>query len=142
MLKNIENKTDSQLDLIRDQGDRQLDKTGRIHLANREAIEFYDGPDKELRDLVLRVRKETNDNAKKDKISSVTITGKDFNFNSYTNLSNFGSNIFTEKILLDKAINEQKELLEMINLLEKKIMPCKSGRPLERDKQVKVEKLI
>ena len=142
MLKNIENKTDSQLDLIRDQGDRQLDKTGRIHLANREAIEFYDGPDKELRDLVLRVRKETNDNAKKDKISSVIITGKDFNFNSYTNLSNFGSNIFTENLLLDKAINEQKELLEMINLLEKKIMPCKSGRRLERDKQVKVEKLI
>ena len=41
-LTNIEDKTDNQLDLIRDQGNKQLDKNGRINLSNTRAIDFYD----------------------------------------------------------------------------------------------------
>ena len=72
--------------MIRGQGDRQLDRINRINLSNTRAIDFYDGPDKKLRDLVIKVKNGTNDNAKKDKVFSVTISDKDFNFNSYTNL--------------------------------------------------------
>ena len=72
-LNNIEDNTDNQLDLIRDQGDRQLDKIGRINLSNTKAIDFYDGPDKGLRDLVVRVKKETNDNTKKGAMAMILI---------------------------------------------------------------------
>ena len=38
-LKNIEDKTDNQLDLIRDQGDRQLDLNGNFN-TGRKSIGF------------------------------------------------------------------------------------------------------
>ena len=47
-LKNIEDKTDNQLDLIRDQGDRQLDRIER-GLSNKKVVSFYDGPDDEIK---------------------------------------------------------------------------------------------
>ena len=113
-LQNIEDKTDNQLDLIRDQGERQLDRIGRISLGNTKAINFYDGPDKKLRGLVNRANKETNENERKDKVFNVTISCKEFSFNSYTNLINFGSKIFTKKLSTDKAKDEQKEVLDML----------------------------
>ena len=67
-LKNIEGKNEQQLDLIRDQGDRQVDRISKINLEDTRAIKFYDGPDKKLKDLVNRARKETDDNERKDKI--------------------------------------------------------------------------
>ena len=67
-LKNIEGKNEQQLDLIRDQGDRQVDRISKINLEDTRAIKFYNGPDKKLKDLVNRARKETDDNERKDKI--------------------------------------------------------------------------
>ena len=43
---------------------------------------------------------------------------------------------------LDEARDEQKEILKMINELEKKFRPDKIGRPLEKNKQNVTEKLI
>ena len=45
-LKDIKDKTDNQLDLIRGQRDRQLDRINRRNLNNTKAIDFYDGSDK------------------------------------------------------------------------------------------------
>ena len=47
-LKDIKDKTDNQLDLIRGQRDRQLDRINRMNLNNTKAIDFYDGSDKKL----------------------------------------------------------------------------------------------
>ena len=41
-LKTIEGKTDNQLDLIKNQGKRQLDRIGRINGNKIKPIEFYD----------------------------------------------------------------------------------------------------
>ena len=56
-LKNIKNKIEQQLDLIRDQGDRQLDLTGKINTDKTKAIEFYDESNKILIELAKRVEK-------------------------------------------------------------------------------------
>ena len=46
-LKNIEGKNEQQLDLIKDQGDRQLDLIGKINVEKIKLIEFYDKDNKE-----------------------------------------------------------------------------------------------
>ena len=62
-LKNIEGKNEQQLDLIRDQGDRQLDLIGKINADKTKAIEFYKGLDKKLSDLAKRAKKEDKENS-------------------------------------------------------------------------------
>ena len=46
-LKNIEGKNKQQLDLIKDQGDRQLDLIGKINAEKIKLIESYDKNNKE-----------------------------------------------------------------------------------------------
>ena len=141
-LKNIEDKTHNELDLIRDQGVRQLDRINRTNVNNTKAINFYDGPNKKLRNLLTRFKKETDDNAKKDKIFTVTISGDDFNFGSYTNLMNFGSNLFTKNLSLNEAESEQKHIFKMINDLGKKFRPEKIGHSLGKNNKKKAEELV
>ena len=50
-LKNIEGKTDNQLGLIRDQGDRQLDLIDKANIEKTGSIRFENEEDKKLRDL-------------------------------------------------------------------------------------------
>ena len=50
-LKNIEGKTDNQLGLIRDQGDRQLDLIDKANIEKTGSIRFENKEDKKLRDL-------------------------------------------------------------------------------------------
>ena len=50
------------MDLIRDQGDRQLDTTGKINTDKTRDIEFYTEKDKKIKDLVNRVKKEIKEN--------------------------------------------------------------------------------
>ena len=123
------------LDLIRDQGERQLDRISKINLSNTKAIDFCHGPDERIKDLVDRTREETYENESKDKIFSVTISDKTFDFNKYTNWTNFGSKIFTKKLSLDNARNEQKEILSMINNLKEKFELGKIGPPLGKIKK-------
>ena len=75
-------------------------------MGNTQAIDFYDGSNKRLRDLAKRARKETNENFTSNKIFSATISNKTFNFNKYTNLSNFGSRIYKSELSLDEAKDE------------------------------------
>ena len=72
-LKNIEGKNEQQLDLIRDQGDGQLDKT-ETGLSNKEVVSFYDGPDNQIKDLVNRTKNE-------NKVFYVKISDNEFNIN-------------------------------------------------------------
>ena len=99
-LKNIEDKTDNQLDLIRDQGDRQLDRIER-GLSNKKVVSFYDGPDDEIKKLVNRAKDETIENiTDEEKIFYVEKSGKPCSINKYTNLSFFASQLFTEKNII------------------------------------------
>ena len=128
-LKNIEGKTNNQLDLIRDQGNRQLDRFEK-GLSNKEFVSFYDGPDNKIRNLVNKAKDETTENITDEKkVFYVEISGKPFSINKYTNLSFFGSQLFTEKISLKEAQEEQRKISDIIDDLEKKIDPEKKPRP-------------
>ena len=104
------NKIDNLSDLIREQGDKQLNTIGKINLDKTRAIDFYDGADKGLKDLVNKVKKETDENENEDNFFVCIISGKTFDFSRYTNSSNFGSKTFTNKLSLNKAKNERKNI--------------------------------
>ena len=62
-LKNIEGKNEQQLDLIRDQGDRQLNLIGRINTEKIKSIGFFDKENKDaqklgknINDVIKKVR--------------------------------------------------------------------------------------
>ena len=65
-LKNIEDKTDNQLDLIRDQENKQLGKIEEV-LSNKKVVSFYDGVDDEIKNLVDRTKDETIKNLTDEK---------------------------------------------------------------------------
>ena len=142
-LKNIEDKADNQLDLIKDQGNKQLNRLDKIINPNKtKAIDLHGGPDKELKKkLVDRARKDTDENEDQDKIFTHTISDKTFDFSKYINLSNFGSKIFTGKLSLSKVKNEQKNISNLIDELEEKLN-LKLGRQLKKDNKQKTKKLI
>ena len=109
-LKNIEDKTDNQLDLIRDQGDKQLDRIGRSW-GNKEVVNFCSGPNKKIKDLGNRAINETTENIQDEKkVFCVRISGEVFDSNKYTNLSYFGNQLFNGKISLKKAKDQQRNI--------------------------------
>ena len=65
-LKNIEDKTNNQSDLVRDQGYRQLGKIERS-LSNKEVVGFYEGTNKGIKDLENKIIKETSENINDEK---------------------------------------------------------------------------
>ena len=135
-LKNIEDKTDNQLDLIKSQGDRKLE---RLKGVDR----FYDGTNREIIKLEDRAIKETIDNMiNTDKVFDVKISGKPFNIHKYSNLAYFGNLLFNGTMSLKEAKEQQEKISGIINELEKKIDPNKSARPLGKDNTDNLKDLI
>ena len=115
-LKNIADKTDNQLDLIRKEVDRQLERSKG--LSN-----FYNGTDREIIELENRAIKETIENmTDTEKVFGVKISGKNFNINKYSNLSYFGNLLFNKTISLEEAKEQQNKVLNIIDELEKKLI--------------------
>ena len=57
-LKNIEDKTDNQLQAIEDQGNKQLDLIGKSYPVRTDNIKFENDEDKKFRDLAIYIKKE------------------------------------------------------------------------------------
>ena len=57
-LKNIEGKTDNQLDLIRDQGDRQLYLIDKTYIGKTDALKFENEENKKLAKLAKDIKDE------------------------------------------------------------------------------------
>ena len=118
-LKNIEDKTENQLDLIRDQGDRKLDLTRNFNTGTK-IIGFEN---KKL----TRLKKEINDKEdeiidnRKSKVQEeidkavFNFTTSDrtrYYFSDYTNLMKFAQNIYTGKLSFEEAEKEQENMLK------------------------------
>ena len=109
---NIEDKTDNQLDLIRDKGDEQLQRIAQIKSTNKEAVNFYSATNKKIKELVDRAIKVTVENIEDNKkVFSVKISSDEFDINKYTNLTYFGSKLFTGKISVEEAKDQQQQNL-------------------------------
>ena len=101
-LKNIEGKNKQQLDLIRDQGDRQLDLLGRINTEKISPVEFLDKENKDARKLGEKI----NDVIKKIKAGMFYYPRSDGyidDFVNYKDLKESGREIKFGEISLDEA---------------------------------------
>ena len=79
-------------DLIRDQGDRQLDTIAKVNRDKPRSIEFYSEKDKKLKDLVNRSKIGIKENRHK-KFVHTTGSNKQYDFNQYRDLYSFGNEI-------------------------------------------------
>ena len=103
-LKDIEDKTGNQLNLIRDQDGRQLDLTGKINAEKTGSIKFENGKSEKLRELIKKIKKETKENKGKKFVH--TTYDKTYNFSKYTDLKLFGNEIYEGELSLDEAKKE------------------------------------
>ena len=129
-LKNLEDKTDNQLDLIKSQRSRQ------------ESIDkFYNGFDREILELQKRAINESIDNiTNEDKVFSFKINNRNLKIDRYINLAYFGNLLFKGTIDLKKAIGDQRKLSEIVNELEKK--NTRRGHPLSEENKDDIKHLI
>ena len=130
-LKNLEDKADNQLHLIKSERGMQ------------ESIDkFYNGPDREILGLQNRAINESTVNiTNEDKVFSVKINNKPFKIDRYTNLAYFGNLLFNGTIDLKKSSGRSKKISETIDQLENKINSRK-GRPLNEKNKGDIENLI
>ena len=91
-LKNIEGKTDNQLDLIRDQGNRQPDLICKSYLKKADRIKFENYKDKKLRDLAIYIKEEIRNITKKKFVHAAY--NKTYEFNKETHLGDFANRIY------------------------------------------------
>ena len=100
-LKNIEDKTDNQLVLIRDQGDKQLNL---ISKANTNRTKFQGKRIQELNELKNKIEKKQKEFSKKNLV--YTTTGKNritYNFNAYGYLLDFADDALDTEYVADAA---------------------------------------
>ena len=66
---------------------------------------------------------------------------KEYNSAEYGKLADFGNNLFNRKLSLEKAINEQKMFLALINQLEKSVTRAKTGRRFTKDNKKAIKEV-
>ena len=114
-LKNIEGKSEQQLDLIKDQGDRQV---ALINEADTEKIDFYDKKTEALKYWKLKLIKKL-EVLKIKKNYYLCSDGKAINdFVEYKSLNDFGRGIQDGDISLDVTRVQQDEMFNKWNKLK------------------------
>ena len=83
--KSIDNKTDNQLDLIRDQGNRQLDLIKDQKNKQPDSVCKTKGINKKIKSLINRIIEETEENESQD-LSYTVSRDKKHDFNHYKKL--------------------------------------------------------
>ena len=127
--KNIEEKTDNQLNLIRDQGDKQLDKINRI------TFEKIDGAKFSIEKSGDEIRKKSKENDNK-KYMYTTTNNTPFNFGEY-NIRLMGSRFSTRDLTLDEAKDEQETMPKKIEDLKSRANPKRGRVIIENKKSMK-----
>ena len=103
--------------------------------------EFSDDKNKKLKDLVEKIKKETKENKNK-KFVYTTTSNVQYDFNKYRDLILFGNEIYTKNLSLDEAKDEQKEMSDLIDELEKKINVNRTGPKLKNKNKKAIEEVI
>ena len=117
-LKNTEGRNEQQLDLIRDQEDRQLDAIGRINTSKIKSIGFYDKKSEEAQALVNKINK-VIEKFKGKNFVYVRSDSKIDNFTDYKDLNELGKEIHFGNISVNEVKKQQKRLLEKMHSLKK-----------------------
>ena len=103
-LKNIEGKNEQQLELIKNQGEKQLNLINKSNLERESKqleIQSYLNP--EAKRLNDEINKEIKDNEDKNFLCKHS-NGKECNFYKFANLNLFGNKIFNGKTSIEDAL--------------------------------------
>ena len=106
-LTNIEDKTDNQLQAIKDQGNRQLDLISKSYTVRTDNIKFENHEDKKLRDLVKYIKKDIRNILKKNFVH--VAYNKTYNFNKETHLGDFANRVYDKELPFKEAKEEQHD---------------------------------
>ena len=118
-LKNIEGKNEQQLELIKNQREKQLNL---IHKSNLERetkqleIQSYLNP--EAKRLKGEINKEMKDKEDKNVLCTHS-NGKEYNFYKFATLNLFGNKIFDGKTSIEDALEEQAKMEKLLMSLKK-----------------------
>ena len=121
------------MELIRDQGDRQLDLIDKTNFERTGGIKFENEKNKKLVNLAKEIKDEINKIIKEKFVHSAY--NKTHNFNKYTYLGDLANRIYDKELSFDEAKKEQEELLEEIEELKKRIKPERGKQPNKRNKE-------
>ena len=104
-LKNIDDKTDNKLDLIRDQESKQLNRISKI--TSEKITKFFSEKSKILGD---EIKKKIKENDKKNFVY-IAADNTPFSFAEY-NLRLMGNKFYTGDLTLDEAKDDQETMLK------------------------------
>ena len=118
-LKNTEGKNEQQLELIKNQGKKQLNLINKSNLEREsKQLEIQNYLDPEAKRLVDEINKEIKDNEDK-KFLCTHSNGKEFNFYKFSNLNLLGNKIFNGKTSIEDALEEQAKIEKLLMSLKK-----------------------
>ena len=124
-LKDIEGKNEQQLDLIKDQGDRQLNLIGKINAERIKLIEFYDKTKikaKNVADKINKVIKKILNIKDRDddkpRLAYYCSDKTADHFDRYIDLNEFGKKTQNGLISLNEAKKQQAKMLSKIDKLK------------------------
>ena len=116
-IKSIEGKNEQQLDLIRDQGERQLEETKSFSVSNKPKEIKFDGEEsKESKLLRQEIKKISRKNSNK-KYVIVSSNRTLYDFSVFKDLNSFVLDIYVGNISIEDAKKEQDELKSEIENL-------------------------
>ena len=115
-LKNIESKTDQQLEEIIDQREKQLDAV-KDHSAKKE-LKLSDEKNQRVTKLINKIKK-ANEKVDYKKLLCVHSNGRPYNFNGFTKIEDLESNIYWGHISIKQAKIEQNIMEKFISGLRK-----------------------
>ena len=109
-LENIEGKNEQQLEVIKDQGERQLEAFSSYDATNKsQKIEFGNEKNQEAKELADEV-KEISLKNKNKKFVCPHSNGTPYNFNKFRDIKQLGSDIFNGYIAIKQVNDEQDEM--------------------------------
>ena len=118
-LKNIEGRNEQQLELVKNQGEKQLNLINKSNLEREsKQLEIQSYIDPEAKRLKYEINKEIKDNEDKN-FSRTHSNGKEYNFYKFANLNLFGNKIFNGKISIEDALEEQAKMEKLLMSLKK-----------------------
>ena len=135
-LRNIEDKNEQQLQVIKDQGRKQLEQLKNIDKSKTlKLIDKISQKNDEANKLLLEFKKidKTLENA--DLVCTKTDNKTKYDFNRFSLPLKFIEKIHNYEITLDEAINNQKDLNILINKLNNDYVP-RNTEKIEEKKRV------
>ena len=105
-LKNTEGKNEQQFELIKNQGEKQLNLISKSNLESRlTKLEIESVLNLQAKQLIDEINKEIKDKENK-KFLCPHSNGKKYNFYKFANLNLFGNKIFNGKTSIEGALEE------------------------------------